>query len=74
MAHGYNVLLIQRTNRRSPQVYVVTRFDCIKKPPTYGQDSKKIVFLDHVCNGAILLILLSCTHRSMSVEWAQPDY
>ena len=28
MAHGYNVLSIQRTNRRSPQVYVVTRFDC----------------------------------------------
>ena len=28
MAHGYNVLSIQRTNRRSPQVYVVTRFEC----------------------------------------------
>ena len=28
MAHGYNVLSIHRTNRRSPQVYVVTRFDC----------------------------------------------
>ena len=31
MAHGYNVLSIQRTNRRSPQVYVVTRFDCSRK-------------------------------------------
>ena len=30
MAHGYNVLSIQRTNRRSPQVYVVTRFDCTR--------------------------------------------
>ena len=28
MAHGYNVLSIQRTNQRSPQVYIVTRFDC----------------------------------------------
>ena len=69
MAHGYNVLSIQRTNRRSPQVYVVTRFDCSLdfSWPNLILYLLAVLFVidSRVCWSSMLLVMIatSSTHR-----------